>query len=194
MPLVVANYVREKGFVTRLMGVLNQESDYLERALGFRAGRLAQGWMLLALKKEVLPDEFAFAGYTNSSGGEVVASTPSGARMRTPIEALSQAASGAADARLGTGHGLAKRNVAETFVLERSNRIIKVVPGMQHMNAISADEQYPAGIGLPQWILLAPKLFVVAALIPPSSCHLGGGAGNHPVPAQWVDPQLVKRI
>ncbi|MDO9711330.1 hypothetical protein [Paracraurococcus lichenis] len=192
MALKVGDFVREKGFVTRLIGVINRDAAYLERALGFRAGRLGQGWMLLALKEAVQPEEFAFAGYSHLSGGEAAAATPSGIPLKARIEALSRAASTSADARLGTGHDLAKRQTAESFVLEGANRIVKIVPAMPHMAAIPPDEQYPPGAGLPQWVLLAPKLFVVAAIVGRGSHHSGGGAGNHPLPSHWVDPTLAK--
>ena len=194
MPFAVGDFVREKGFITRLIGVINRPASYLEGALGFRAGRLKQGWMLLALKEAVAPEEFAFAGYSESSGGETVARTPSGAELRTRIDAVARAESTDADARLGTGYGLLKRQVADSFALSGPERIVKVVPHMPHMSAMPPDEQYPPGAGLPQWVLLKPKLFVVAAVVGSGEQHAGGGGGDFPVSAFWVDPALAKTV
>ena len=194
MPLAVGDFVREKGFITRLIGVINRSAAYLEVALGFRERRLAQGWILLALKERVAPEEFAFAGYSQSSGGETLAATPSGVALRTRIDMLAHAGSTEADRRAGTGCDLVKRQLAESFTLEGSDRIVKLVPRMPHMAAMPPDEQYPPGSGLPQWVLLTPKLFVVAAIVGPGERHRGGGTGNFPAPAFWVDPALAKTI
>jgi len=91
MPFAVGDFVREKGFITRLIGVINRPASYLEGALGFRAGRLKQGWMLLALKEAVAPEEFAFAGYSQSSGGETGSREHLPARNCAPASTRSRA-------------------------------------------------------------------------------------------------------
>jgi hypothetical protein len=177
MALEVGTFTPAKGFITRLIHVVNQPAAELEQRLGFRAGRLSQGWMLLLLKERIAPGEFAFAGYSNSSGGRSRVTTDSGIELPVPIEDQVRARSGAIDEALGTGWFKLQKDLAESFVLTGSERIVKVVPNMPHMAAIPDDEQYPPGSGVPQWILKQEKLFLVAAVVAPGAAHAGGGAG-----------------
>ncbi|NKC32817.1 hypothetical protein [Falsiroseomonas selenitidurans] len=187
MALQVGDFTQATGFFTRLIAVVGQPPNELERRLGFHAGRLAQGWMLLALKEAIAPGEFAFAGYTNSAGGRTAATLPSGVTLPVGIDEAMRSRSSEIDRRLGAGWYGAQRSLAESFVLTGPQRIVKVVPRMRHMAAMPDEEQYPPGSGVPQWILLKPKRFIVAAIVRPSAMHLGGGADG-PIPARWADP------
>jgi hypothetical protein len=177
MALEVGDFTPAKGFITRLIHVVNAPAEELERRLGFRAGRLGQGWVLLLLKEPIAPGEFAFAGYTNAAGGRTKVTMESGARLSVPIDDQIRARSSAIDKKLGTGWFMQQKTLAESFVLTGSNRIVKVVPHMPHMAAMPDDEQYPAGTGVPQWILHQEKRFLVAAVIGRGRSHDGGGAG-----------------
>jgi len=176
MVLQVGQLAITKGFIARLIHVVNQPAAELEQRLGFRTGRLGQGWMLLLLKESIAPGEFAFAGYTNSSGGRSKVTTPSGIE-HTPIEDQVRARSTAIDEKLGTGWFKQQKDLAGSFVLTGSQRIVKVVPHMPHMAGIPDDVQYPPGTGVPQWILTKEKQFLVAAVIGRGGTYAGGGPG-----------------
>lgn len=194
MPLAVGDFVKAKGFVTNLMVVINKDARTLERALGFREGRLERGWVLLALKEAVAADDIELAGTTLSSGGKTVATTANGVPLPVSIDQASLARSTDIDRRLGSGYWMQKRIVVDSFHTSGSHRIVKIVPVLPHIQAMPEDEQYPRGAGVFQCILRNEKTFVVAAVVERGRRHIGGGAGSHPVPGHWVSPDFARTV
>jgi hypothetical protein len=172
-----------KGYVTRLIFVINRSAGELEKCLGYNTGRLAQGWALLALKERVAGDEFMFAGYSHFSGGRVGNPLQGDARPRVHDDLQSL---------LGDPTGYAGKFAQENFQLSGSNRIVKIIPTGDADPALSDAERYPVGTGVPQWILTVPKRFVVAVVVGPGVKHLGGGA-DYPS-GFWVDPSLANTV
>lgn len=175
-------FIKAKGFVTRLIFVINKSSDQLEDLIGYHRGRLARGWSLLLLKETVAPSEIVLAGYSHFSGGRI-----GGPQEGLTRETVETHAAGFLDM------GRVKQSLAESFVIEGPQRIVKVIPATGHDPAMAEPDQYPVGLGIPQWILTAEKTFIVAATVQPGMRYLGGGpdAGRT---GFWIDPRQAMTL
>lgn len=175
-------FLKAKGFVTRLIFVINRPARALEDAIGYHRGRLDQGWSLLLLKEPVSPGDIALAGYSHFSGGRI--GHPRHGSTRPTVEA---------EAARWLDLDRVKTSLAESFVLEGPERIVKLIPASAHDPGMAEPEQYPVGRGIPQWILTREKTFIVAATVQPGSAYLGGGPDTAR-PGFWVDPHKAKTL
>jgi hypothetical protein len=175
-------FTKARGFVTRLIFVINKSASYLEDAIGYHRGRLSKGWSLLLLKEKVAPSEIVLAGYSYFSGGRI--GHPMRGDVRETVEAQ---ALGFLDL------GRVKQSLADSFVLTGPQRIVKVIPATRHDDAMPEPEQYPVGRGIPQWILTADKTFIVAATVRADMDYLGGGPDGGRA-GFWVDPRKAHTL
>ncbi|MCX7889744.1 MAG: hypothetical protein N2422_08470 [Rhodobacteraceae bacterium] len=159
--LVPGATLRRAGFFTRagfLRGVVPAE---VERRLGYRAGRLAQGWWLLVLTEMPGPADFELRGYSQMSGGVAQGHLPQPPDPRT------------AEARLGAeGFDLGRIKaglIRDTFRLAGPDRLAKVVP----VAGETGEADYPPGSGIPQWTLTRPLAWSVAAFVAPGRVWMG---------------------
>jgi len=175
-------FLKAKGFVTRLIFVVNGPARELEARIGDHRGRLDRGWSLLLLKEKVAPGEIALAGYSHLTGGRI--GPPEQGLARQTVEA---------DAAGFLDMGGVKRSLAESFVFAGPQRIVKIIPATGHDPAMREPDQYPVGSGIPQWILLTEKTFIVAATVAPGMTYLGGGPDAGPA-GFWVDPRAANTL
>ena len=149
------------GFFTKAHWLRMQTSAEVERRVGYRAGRLTQGWYLLFLTKVPTPEQFEFRGYSYLSGGIERGHLPIPPDPRNVEQRLK--AGGYDIARM-------KQNVIrDVFRLDGSNRLAKVIPVQDEFGA----EDYPVGSGIEQWALTVPLPFRVAAFIGPGQTYQG---------------------
>lgn len=155
-PLGVGRIVQMRGFFGKALFLRQQPAAELERRLGYRAGRLREGWWLLFAMKMPAPEGFEVAGYSQMSGGVVQGHLPRPADPRT------------AEARLrDDGHdliGLKTRLVEQTFKLTGPERLAKVVP-VADAHGTPGVPDYPPGSGIPQWKLTQGLPWRVAAFV-----------------------------
>ena len=155
------------GYVLRLDTIRGQPPAELERRLGYRPGRLAQGWRLLFLLDRPAPEQIELRGYTHWSDG-----APSGHLVPEAARAGRRA-----EDLLRSDHGFSAQDLLKTkrgiidryFLLQDPSRIVKVLPVTPHTDA----ETYPPGTGIQQWRLAAPLRFRVKALVPPGQAYTG---------------------
>jgi hypothetical protein len=136
--------MQEKGCFTQDKFIAGKSLRDIEKILGFKEGRLSQGGYVYALTRLPEKDEFQVAGYTNVSLHNFV--MPAG----LDVDVL-------------------KRNAMEVWELKGRNRLVKVVPVIEHNKAMAADEQYPHARGVPQWVI-TKKL----------PCTKAGDMGSYP--------------
>jgi hypothetical protein len=165
--LTVGQEARMAGYVLRLDSIRGQPPAELERRLGFRVGRLAQGWRLLLLLDRPAPEQIELRGYTHWSDGAPSGHLlPEGARAGRRAEDLLQSQHGfSAQDLLKTKRGIVDRY----FLLQGPSRIVKVLPVTPHTGA----EIYPPGTGIQQWRLAVPLRFRVKALVSPGQSYTG---------------------
>lgn len=162
--LVVGQPVTLAGFFGKALFLRSQPAAELERRLGYRAGRLQQGWWLLFLTRMPRPEEFEFAGYSHLSGGVVQGHLPAPPDPR------------GAEARLRDGgydlDGLKRDTIAGTFTLSGAERLAKVIP-VAPQEGEPGIPDYPPGSGVPQWKLIQPLPWHVAAFVGPGEEYRG---------------------
>jgi hypothetical protein len=180
-PLKPGDTFKRTGCVTRLISVINQPPAELARRLGYNPGRLSAGWALLLLKEQLKAGDFRFAGYTHFSGGRI--GHPALGDSRTAVH-------DDLGALLANPNDFAARFAQSSMPLSGSERIVKIIPLSDPDPALSDADLYPVGSGIPQWILIEPKLFLVSVVVRPGMVHLGGGVD---LPEGfWVDPAKAK--
>lgn len=174
--------VRAKGNVTLLSQVFGETASKIEKKLGFRTGRLHQGWALLFLIEAVEPADFVWEDTTKFSGGwkfdkglgeyvrmsdfrragelRKTALTPG---VRLSDEQIDRAADRLlADFQESQSHLLGTRH--------GTHRICKVVPVITPWKGRRAwYYEYPESRvkGVPQWELVKAKHMKCVAVIPP---------------------------
>ncbi len=164
-PLVAIGQVAHRmGFFGKAAVLRMQPADELERRLGYRPGRLAKGWWLLFMARLPQWYEFEVAGYSHLSGGVVQGHLPAPPDRRPVDKVLRD--QGADVVRIK------KQLAKETFTLQGPNRLAKVVPLAGEM-PLSTFPEYPQGSGVPQWRLIVPVPFRVAALVGPGEVYRG---------------------
>lgn len=149
------------GFFTKAMFLRSQSGAEIERRLGYRTGRLSDGWRLLFLTEMPGASDFEYRGYTQMSGG-----VPLGHLLNPPDKRNSEQ-------RLkDDGFDLGKLKLATisgVFTLEGPARLAKVIP----VRGEYGEADYPPGIGYPQWTLTKRLNFKVAAVLGPGETYLG---------------------
>ncbi len=148
------------GYFTRARYLRDQSAAELETRLGYRTGRLREGWWLLFLEQQPRPNDFEFRAYTHWSGGVAGGHDPATTDRRTAERRL---ADGGVDlARL-------KAEFAPAFAVRGTERLAKVIP---KAGAYGRDD-YPSGSGFPQWELVQPLIFRVVAFVGPGRTYTG---------------------
>jgi hypothetical protein len=185
--LRVNQIVESAGDVTQLRSIIHQPPRVLEKRIGFEAGRLAKGWLVLQLIDKVGSGEFAYGGSTAASGGfdpdNLVEND--GVKYRVHVSDVQRNAF-LADTGSNTqadekfSHFMVNQL---TLLNDRQSdcRIVKVRPKMDHDKSKPAYVQYPDAPrhgGIKQWTLFCRKRFLVVADIPPGYIYGGGGAQN----------------
>lgn len=69
MPLAVGDMVGKRGFFTKAVFLRGIGTAEIERRVGYRAGRLSDGWYLLFMASLPSAHEFEVRGYSQMSGG-----------------------------------------------------------------------------------------------------------------------------
>jgi hypothetical protein len=152
-----------QGDVTTLNWIGPRPPAAVERALGFRAGRLAAGYWVLLLKEPLRPDDFVFAGTTLRSGGRY--GLPAG---NAAADALRVRVNDRLRIERGTvGYEALQRKVLASAAISGLQRIAKVIAVTPHDPSLAPDLQYPPGGGGLQWKLVKKKRFLVAMEVQP---------------------------
>ncbi len=163
-PLQIGETLRIAGFFGKALFLRSQPSHEIERRLGYRAGRLQKGWYLLFLTQMPKPTDFEVAGYSHFSGG-----VPQGHLGKPPDPRTSEQRLSAEGYDL---HKIKQGLIRQTFHLVGSDRLAKVIPvADEHRERGIPD--YPPGSGVPQWKLVSPLNWRVAAAIGPGETYTG---------------------
>jgi len=153
-----------KGYFLQLHFIRGQTPSELERRIGFRAGRLSQGWYLFFMLRRPTPDDYEMHGYTHFSGGMVQGHLPHASPPPIQEQRLTlEQGWSAADVRR-----FKQRQIA-SFELTGARRLAKVIPVIDH----SVIEEYPPGSGIPQWKAVRPLPFRVKAALGPGQAYTG---------------------
>jgi hypothetical protein len=151
------------GYFTQAHYVRFQPAAELERRLGYRSGRLGEGWWLCFMMEMPATEDFEVRGFTQMSGGITQGHLASPPDPRNSEQRLKDG-----------GYDLGRIKaclVAATFTLSGPKRLCKVVP----VRGEFGSEDYPPGSGIPQWTLLKsrPKRFKVAARVGQGEIYTG---------------------
>ena len=119
--------VRVSGCFTKEKFIAGRTLVEIERILGFRAGRLAHGMVVVALMELPAMDQFELAAYSNVATH----------RFKTPTDLNIEKI---------------KAEAKASWATSGFERVVKVLPGTAHDPAMNPDVQYPPGQGAPQWI------------------------------------------
>ena len=178
MALVLGSTTAASGCVTRLVDIINRSPSELEDLVGYRRGRLAQGFYLLLLKHPLSAGDFEFFGYTYMSGGKI--GSPSN------VEAIENARPRVHDVLARSLHSAGPtvaptidEQFAKSIPLSGPNRYVKIVAFIGHDDHIGAADQYPASkLGIAQLNLKKAKKkdFLVAAEVHGSIWTLANSA------------------
>lgn len=121
------------GFITQEKFIRGRTLGELERILGFHKGRLAKGAKVVTLTLMPKIDDFELRGYSQVAGHHF--QNQFGEQMdHLDMQKL-------------------KRMAMLTWGLQGPNRLIKILPETRHDQALDSDQQYPPGLGIPQWLL-----------------------------------------
>lgn len=134
----VGDTVQTRGYITKLKFIAGRDLGYLERILGFHAGRFSNGVWVMKLDRLPLIAEFEVKGY--SMVAEHRFAEPSNLNMSR-----------------------VKQNALESWKTSGPDSLVKIRPEMAHEAGMEPDVQYPPGLGAPQWKLIAPLPATVIA-------------------------------
>lgn len=163
-PKVVGESQKLDGFFTKARYLRGVPSAEIERRLGYRAGRLRDGYWLMFLTRKPAPAEFEFRAYSHMSGGIEQGHKPENAGNPTAEDRLRQG-----------GYDLARlkdRIIRETFQLAGPDRLAKVRP-IAREHGEEGVPDYPQGSGVPQWTLTVALPWVAAAFVGPGGTYTG---------------------
>ena len=157
----VGQTVFKRGFFTKALYLRGVSSTEIENRIGYRSGRLSQGWHLLFLERMPNADDFEVRGYSHMSGG-----VPMG-HLKSPPDPRNS------EQRLrDDGHDLRKfkKSLIEgTFSLHGPDRLAKVIPVAGEFGA----NDYPPGSGIPQWTLIKDLPFRFIGTVNSGEKYLG---------------------
>jgi len=152
----------------------SQSASEIERRIGYRSGRLREGWWLMFLTALPTVDQFEYRGYSQMSGGIVQGHLPQNRGGKTAEDRL-RTESYNLTGQSYQKQGMKQNTIADVFRLYGHERLAKVRPvARAHGDADISD--YPPGSGIPQWTLTRPLVWVAAAFIEPSMAYLGNYA------------------
>jgi hypothetical protein len=122
--------VNISGFVTLSKYIKGRTLADIEKILGFHPGRLLQGATFAELQRMPRASEFEARGYSQ-----------------------------VADHHHKSSNGVDPDKLKQIVIAEvwskPGERLVKVIPGVGHNPAMAPNEQYPPGLGVPQWKLTA---------------------------------------
>lgn len=156
----VGQAIKAAGYITQYHFVARKTGAQLERLIGYKAGRLGEGWMMLYLTQMPGPMDFKFRGYSQMSGGV------SKGHLKTKEDLF--AAQRDKELKFAQEYDVQKLKQAiikNVFRLSGSKRLVKVIPNKR----ASGSKDYPPGAGIPQWELVKKLSFKVGEIIPPDS-------------------------
>lgn len=136
--------IQVRGCITQEKYVKGKTTRELERILGFKAGRLQPGFVMAALEQIPNNDQFDLLGYSQVAGHHFSPEATKGLdvdKLKTMVR-------------------------TEVFALAGLNRLVKILPNAPHQIYMSNDEQYPPGLGVPQWKLVKPVYAKIVAIFP----------------------------
>jgi hypothetical protein len=133
-----------KGCITQEKFSKGRTLAEIERLLGFHTGRLQQGMIVTALTQIPQVGQFEFGGYSQVASHHF----------------QEQYGKVAFDKDM-----MKKKLVSDVFKIQGPDRLVKVMANIRHNDAMLADDQYPPGRGIPQWVLTTQISAQVIALI-----------------------------
>jgi hypothetical protein len=164
LPTHVGEFQRLEGDFSKALYYRGQPANEVERRIGYRAGRLRNGWWLMFLTVLPAVDQFEYRGYSQMSRGIEQGHLPQNRWAPTAEDRLGRAGN---DLK-----AMKQKTLAEMFRLSGHERLAKVRPvAREHGDPDVAD--YPPGTGIPQWTLTKPLVWVAAAYIGPGQTYLG---------------------
>ncbi len=171
MPKREGEIQHRSGYFTKGLYLRSQPEAEVERRIGYRPGRLRQGWWLMFLIEMPTVDQFEYRGYSHLSDGKIEGHLPQNRHAPTTEDRLR--ASGAN--LTGTPYqvrGLKQNTIAGVFRLAGPERIAKVLPVAPAQGDPNIPD-YPPGNGFPQFALTQPLRWVAAAFVSPGQAYLG---------------------
>jgi hypothetical protein len=147
----VGETIHRKGCFTQLKYIAGQSLSEIERRLGYRTGRLAQGAYVVQASELPGAHEFNLLAYSQTPGD----------RFKTegsydPHKA--KAMYGDLD------HNKLRHLVRSGWQISGPDSLVKIIPITEHSNR----EMYPPGSGVPQWEMTTPLRCRVAAFVEPN--------------------------
>ncbi len=171
LPRYVGETQRLMGDFTRAWHLWGMHPEELERRIGYRAGRLRNGWWLMFLTTMPTVDQFQYRGYTYLSGGVVQGHLPQNRGGPTAEDRLVAGRVNLTGSDVQT-RGAKPKTIEKVFRLSGKDRIAKIRPvAPPHGDPTIPD--YPPGTGVPQWTLVRPLYWVAAAFVRPGARYLG---------------------
>lgn len=171
------------GYVTQLICLINKSPAELELSLGFKRGRLSQGWALYVLLSGVGSYDFIYQGRTRNSGGKGFDRDATEQLGRAGMINVHKGETAQAmrvdQMRYSMYRTSGNESAFDTYMSyecaklnQRTgpNRIAKCVP-------LAGGNVYPdaPGNGVAQWELVIPKEFLCVAVMNPGQAYLTGG-------------------
>lgn len=139
--MTIGDRVDVLGFVTQYKFLARRSLREIEDLLGFQSGRLVRGATFATLDRLPRIEEFETAGYSQVAGHRHV--------MPPDLDPI----------------GLRKMAMS-VWTTTGPDRLINVFATTRHDPSKSNDEQYPPGLGIPQWKIVAPVPGTIVAEYP----------------------------
>lgn len=136
-------FISVRGCITQEKYIKGRTVGELENILGFHKGRLSKGIIVAALLQIPSKTQFELLGYTQVAGHKINDDTFKGLDVDKLKEIV----------------------MRDTFTTAGANRLVKVLPNIQHSEYMTNDEQYPPGYGVPQWKLTTKVNAKVVAIV-----------------------------
>lgn len=172
--LSLGDTVARSGCMTRLNYVVGRSPDDLETAVGYKKGRLRQGFYCLLLADTLGKNDIEFYGYSIFSGGKIGLpnNDPVIDAGRTPVQTRLTADVGA------RGVERLAENFSANVSAQGGERFVKIKPIADEDDPSNPADGYPWGTGVPQWNLPDghAKRFFVAAEVHGSVWSLASGS------------------
>ena len=164
LPRTVGETQNLQGDFSKALYYRMQPAAEVERRIGYRAGRLRDGWWLMFLTVMPSVNQFEFRGYSQLSGGIVQGHLQQNRHGPTSEDRLR-----------ADGYDLPRlknATIRDVFRLAGPERLAKVRPvARAHGDPDVPD--YPPGSGIPQWTLTVPLAWVAAAFVGPGEQYSG---------------------
>jgi hypothetical protein len=140
-PYKVGEIVPTQGYFTQKKyikyAINNGGLRNIEQTVGFHSGRLKNGAYILELTRLPKPSEFEFAGYSQVASHRFQKTFPN---IDTDLDIPA-----------------AKKSVIDMWNKEGgSSALVKIIPVTEHSKIMNDNNQYPPGLGIPQWKLTQP--------------------------------------